>query len=248
MRSNWHKGVGIALAGAAIAFNPATLTAAVAATSTDRAHVALDAQGHPALVGVWTPVIHEDQYQRGPGPAQGEYWGLPINDKARAIADRWDPASQLENENQCLSHTSIYMMRSPFKFEIVKSDNMTVLATESFESIRVFYTDGRKHHPKGAAHTRMGNSIGRYNGDMLVVETDHMEEGYIERNGVLHSPDAVLTEYWTTQSGSFGDLITIVQVVEDPEYLTEPLVRSVTFQKVPDAHLEPYPCVVLDLY
>jgi hypothetical protein len=199
------------------------------------------------LEGVWAPLIHEDATLRGPGPAKGDYAGLPINAEARRVADAWDPGEQLDDENQCRSHTAVYMMRSPFKFEIIHSDNMLVLTSESFEQVRTVYLDGREHHPKESPKTRMGDSIGWWEGDTLVVETTNMERGYIERNGVPHSEDAVLTEYFTRQSGSFGDLLTIVQVVEDPQYLSQALVRSISFRRVPEGKLEPYPCTVLDL-
>ncbi|MGH9147031.1 MAG: hypothetical protein ACRD1Q_10000, partial [Vicinamibacterales bacterium] len=46
------------------------------------------------LSGHWGGIFHEDQPERIPGPALGDYLGLPINDHARAFADAWD-ASRL---------------------------------------------------------------------------------------------------------------------------------------------------------
>ena len=39
------------------------------------------------LTGSWQAVFHEDQPERIPGPALGDYLGLPINDSARAFAE-----------------------------------------------------------------------------------------------------------------------------------------------------------------
>jgi len=41
------------------------------------------------LTGSWQAVFHEDQPERIPGPALGDYLGLPINDSARAFAEAW---------------------------------------------------------------------------------------------------------------------------------------------------------------
>jgi hypothetical protein len=46
------------------------------------------------LTGDWANFYHEDQPERGPGPALGDYTGLPLNAAARQYADSWD-ASRL---------------------------------------------------------------------------------------------------------------------------------------------------------
>ena len=38
------------------------------------------------LTGNWAAVFNEDQLERVPGPALGDYLGLPITDEARAFA------------------------------------------------------------------------------------------------------------------------------------------------------------------
>ena len=42
------------------------------------------------LSGNWNPLLSEDQQERVPGPAIGDYLGLPITDAARMKADAWD--------------------------------------------------------------------------------------------------------------------------------------------------------------
>ena len=44
------------------------------------------AYGQVDLSGEWTNLYHEDAPERGPGPAIGDYLGLPINDAARSRA------------------------------------------------------------------------------------------------------------------------------------------------------------------
>src|SRR4029453_12175272 len=65
-------------------------------------------------------------------------------------------------------------------------------------------------------------STGRYDGDMLVVETTHLKQGWIRRNGVPMSDQATLTEYYMR----FGDMFTRLMILIDPVSLTEPLVKS----------------------
>ena len=42
------------------------------------------------LSGDWANFYHEDQPERGPGPALGDYLGIPINAAGRQYADSWD--------------------------------------------------------------------------------------------------------------------------------------------------------------
>ena len=53
------------------------------------------------LSGEWGPRYHEDQPERLPGPAIGEYHGLPINDAARLRAESWDPSLLTLLEHPC---------------------------------------------------------------------------------------------------------------------------------------------------
>ena len=54
--------------------------------------------------GEWAPRFHEDQPERVPGPALGDYLGLPINDAARLRADSWDASMMTLPEWQCRPH------------------------------------------------------------------------------------------------------------------------------------------------
>jgi hypothetical protein len=57
---------------------------------------------------------------------------------------------------------------------------------------------------------------------MLKVETTHLKEGWLRRNGLPRSEKATMTEYFIRH----GDYFTVVTIVKDPVFLTEPLVRT----------------------
>jgi len=75
----------------------------------------------------------------------------------------------------------------------------------------------------------MGFSTGRWEGDMLVIETTHLKQGWVRRNGLPMSDQAHMTEYWVRN----GDLLTQIFMLFDPVYLTEPLVKSTEFVRSP---------------
>ena len=95
----------------------------------------------------------------------------------------------------------------------------------TYEQTRSIYMDGRAHPGPNAPHTWMGFSTGHYEGDMLVVETTHLKQGWVRRNGLPMSDQAHMTEYFVRN----GDLMTQVVVLVDPVFLAEPLVKSQDF-------------------
>jgi len=101
--------------------------------------------------------------------------------------------------------------------------------------------DGRPHPPEYARHTWQGFSTGRFEGDVLVVRTTHLKAGWMRRNGLPLSDRATMTDRFHRH----GDLITHVMIIEDPVYLTEPLVKTNGFQLSPNGTMDPYPCEVV---
>jgi hypothetical protein len=188
------------------------------------------------LAGVWQPRYHEDQPERIPGPELRDYLGLPINDSARQFADSWDPSRITLPEEQCRVHVSPYIFRGPLNLRIwqekhPKTQDLLAIKmySSTYEQTRTIWMDGRPHPGPNAPHTWMGFSTGRWDGDMLVVETTHIKQGWIRRNGIPMSDRAKMTEYIVRN----GDLLTHAWVLVDPVYLAEPLVKSEEFVRSP---------------
>jgi hypothetical protein len=186
--------------------------------------------------GVWQPLYHEDVPERLPGPELRDYLGLPINDSARQFADSWDPSRITLPEEQCRTHVSPYIYRGPTNLRIweekdPKTQQLIAIRhyISTYEQTRTIWMDGRPHPGPNAAHTWMGFSTGQYQGDMLVVETTHIKQGWVRRNGLPMSDRARLTEYFVRH----GDLMTHTFVLVDPVYLSEPLVKSQDFARNP---------------
>jgi hypothetical protein len=98
--------------------------------------------------------------------------------------------------------------------------------------------DGRPHPPEWAPHTWQGFSTGEWVGNTLKVTTTHLKMAYLERNGVPRSDETTVVEYYARHS----DVLTIVTIVTDPVYLTEPFVRTRNFVVAPNQELNAYPC------
>lgn len=184
------------------------------------------------LTGIWSPVFHEDQPERIPGPELADFVGLPINAAARQWALAWDPSRLTAPEHQCQVHTVAYMYRGPLLLRIWEDrdpQTQDLIAIRqyisNYEQHRTIYMDGRPHPPEYAAHTWMGFSTGKWEGNILTVTTTHIKQGWHRRNGLPSSDRITLVEHFIRHD----DHLTHVTVVTDPEYLTEPLIKSQDF-------------------
>lgn len=195
--------------------------------------------------GEWSPRFHEDQPERIPGPEIGDYLGLPINDAARMRGDTWDASLLTLPEHQCKPHPADYGPRGPANLRIWKEvdrDTQQLIAYHTHISWqapeRTIWMDGRPHPPDYAPHTWQGFSTGKWDGDILTVHTTHLKIGWIRRNGIPRSDKATLTEHWIKHD----NYLTLVSIVTDPAYLTEPFIRTTDWEADPRQHIDPYPC------
>src|SRR5262245_15373649 len=197
------------------------------------------------LGGMWAPIFHEDQVDRVPGPEIGDYSGLPINDAARMRADSWMSSLLTLPEHQCKPHPSTYGFRGVGNLRITADVDRATQATLKLnthiqwqEQEREIWMDGRPHPPDYAAHTWQGFSTGEWEGNVLVVKTTHLKAGWIRRNGLAITDRATMTERFIRH----GNYLTHVYMIEDPSYLTEPLIKTNGFALTLNPAMPPYPC------
>jgi hypothetical protein len=200
------------------------------------------------LSGEWAPQFHEDQPERLAGPDIGDYSGLPINAAARAMAEAWNADILSVPEHQCKPHPADYSPRGPAALQMWKEvdpASREVIAWRTHiqwqAPERWIFMDGRPHPDEFAAHTWQGFSTGEWVGQVLKVTTTHLKKGWIRRNGVPRSDQAELTEYFWRH----GEYLTWTVIINDPIYLTEPMVRSTDFRWAPGQNVGNYPCQIV---
>ncbi|HEY7448221.1 MAG TPA: hypothetical protein VH702_08735 [Vicinamibacterales bacterium] len=200
------------------------------------------------FTGEWAPRMHEDQPERVPGPELGDYLGLPLSSAGRMRADTWDASLLTLPEWQCRPHSADYIWRGPSQVRIWKevdpvSREVTAWHAEWLRSVdRPIYMDGRTHPSKNVAHTWSGFSTAKWDGHILTVTSTHLKEGYLRRNGVARSDLATMTEHFIRH----GNRLTVVTIVSDPAYLTEPFIRSTDYELDLSQQIPPYPCGVVE--
>ena len=194
--------------------------------------------GRPALAqvdlsGSWAARNYEDALERGPGPYAVDYTGLPLTPEGRTKALAYSESQLSMIERQCAGWPQFYLAMGPFGMKIwnetdpVSGETIawTIGAWEDRAPMTI-WMDGRPRPSSSALHSRSGFTTGTWEGETLVAYTTHMKAGAIRRNGAPSSDEATMT----TRFIRHGDVLTLLVVVEDPIYLSEPYMVSKNFQ------------------
>ncbi len=140
-----------------------------------------------------------------------------------AVAESDDPVYR------CLPPGVPRIYAHPAPFEILQLADRVVIVYEFQHHVRQIYTDGRGY-PEGRPRAWMGEAVGRWDGDTLVVEsTNFRGETWIDRRGVPHSDQLRVTERFRRES---DDRLVLDIRVEDPVAFTEPWTAQRLFDSV----------------
>ena len=183
--------------------------------------------GKPDLSGIW--LIGDDPF---PEEREAHPWAEELADERRASGAIDSP------HNQCLpGGPPIPGGAAPFMAKFVQKDELLVILFEDYPGFRQVFLDGRKH-PEYPNPSWMGHSIGRWDGDTLVIDTiGYNDRGWIgpyPRSEELH----IVERYSRPEYGR----IELEMTVEDPKVFVRPWTRYKSYYLVPQAELIEYVC------
>ena len=241
----------------ALAFASAALYAqgrggAAQAPATPRAAAPFD------LTGNWVSVVTEDWRWRMVVPKKGDYSSVPLNAAGRKAADTWDPAQMAQDG--CKRYGAAAVMRVPGRLRISWENDATLrIDTDAGMQTRRLNFDVPK--PAPVERSWQGQSTAAWDlirnpGGLgvslqiapprtgaLKVVTRNLRAGYLRRNGVPYSENAVVTEYFDRLNAYDNDWMTVLTIVEDPAYLDQPFITSSHFKREADtSKWSPSPC------
>jgi hypothetical protein len=90
-------------------------------------------------------------------------------------------------------------------------------------------------------HPHLGRSVGRYDGEVLVIDTVDQRAGILD---TLGAPGLVQSDQMRTEERFIpnGNRMTIVVTHDDPVYYAKPLVVTFTYQRLPGGEILPWDC------
>jgi len=139
----------------------------------------------------------------------------------------------------CLPSGLPLFSTTPAPFKIVQSRGLVVVLSEGDNSFRQIFTDGRKF-PEDPSPTWLGYSVGRWEGDTLVVDTIGFNDlSWLDARGHGHSEEMRVEERFHRRD--FGHLDVTVTIT-DPKVFTKPVTISFVEQLLPDTDVYEHIC------
>ena len=148
-----------------------------------------------------------------------------------------------DSSADCLPHGMPRIMASPYPFRFDYAPGLIVMLDEVTHDIRFIHMDGQPA-PNDEPLTYMGYSRGRWDGNTLVVETDHLNDlTPIDEESLSHGTKLKVHEELTKFTNIYGgvelrDLITI----DDPEHFTRPWTTERTYPWRGNEKITEYTC------
>jgi hypothetical protein len=132
----------------------------------------------------------------------------------------------------------IYLIRGE-PVEIMQLPGRVVMIFEYDHFVREIFTDGREH-PKDLPPTWMGDAVGKWEGDTLVVDTiGFNDKTWLDNDGHPHTENLHVVERIKRVN---HDTLTIDTTIEDPKAYTKPWGGHAVLDLKPDWNLGEMVC------
>ena len=173
-----------------------------------------------------------------------EWWARthPLTESAQASLDAWDPETD-DLAKQCVPAGMPEAMLMPFPIEFVDQGDIIVLNIEEWDNSRTIHLNADPD--ADVPPSRLGYSMGRWEGDTLIVETSRIDYPYFNDQGIPQSEDLEIVERFVLSEN--GAKLDWTATVTDPETFTEPIIMpEFHWDWIPGQEIKPYNCVVAE--
>lgn len=171
----------------------------------------------------------------------GKNVDVPFTPEAKKIFDeRTANHSKDDPEGFCLPPGVPRMMYTPYPAQIYQMADRILFIYEGGAHVwRIIWMDGRQH-PKDPNPTFLGDSIGHWEGDTLVVDTvGFNDETWLDAAGHMHGEKLHVIERYTRPD---SNTLQLAATIEDPDFYTKPWTVVTTATWAPGQELLEYIC------
>jgi hypothetical protein len=217
------------------------------------------ADGKPDFTGIWQAMnsanwdLQTHEARRGPVVALGAAFSIPAGPgvvegneipylPAAATKKKENAANWLarDPEIKCYLPGVPRMMYMPYPLQIVQGRDTIMMAAEFASASRTVRMNTKEKSP---TDSWMGWSIGRWDGDTLVIEvTDQNDQTWFDRAGDFHSEALKVVERYTLAD---RNTINYEATMEDPKVFSRPWKISMPLYRHQEknAQVMEYKCV-----
>ena len=208
---------------------------------------AQSAKTPPDFTGTW------GTYRGGRGgdpklaaPPAGELvlkaeYAKPYEARRAAEAEANKRGEQLANSGaQCIPYGVPTMMSvATYPVEIVQNAKQMTIISEAFSEVRRVYLDRPQVPIEDVAPGYYGRSVGKWDGDTLVVDTVGIKPSVNGYRGMPHSDKMRISERFKLVA---PDILHDQITIQDPVVLEKPMVYTLAYRRMPDYEMVEFVC------
>ena len=177
------------------------------------------ADGKPNLSSVWSNQgirkTHPGQFAEDP----------PLNEAGLALQADFDVST--DSQVFCDPVGLVRQVVTPHPVKIEQFEDHVVLSYEEFGGYRKIYFDNR--NAKGI-NTHYGDSIARYEGDKLIIESTNLLANQATNRGFRLTDQLSVVETYSRADTEEGTILMLNMVVSDPGHLSQDIVHNMLYR------------------
>jgi len=199
------------------------------------------AQSRPDFTGVWAI------YRGAPAPPAASAlvlkpeYAKPYDEQRAVQAEAAKRGEQLANASvQCVPYGVPNMMSvAVYPVEFIQSPKQLTIISEAFSEVRRVYLDRRQAPIDDVAPGYYGRSVGRWDGDALLIDTIGIKPPVAGYRGMPHSEKMHITERLKLVA---PDILHDQITIEDPVVLEKPVTYTVGYKRSPNYEMVEFVC------
>ncbi len=162
----------------------------------------------------------------------------PMTDAARAKLALFNQATD-NPTNNCTPKGMPLIMEQPLPMGIERAGDDILIRIEEYDLTRMIHMN-QSAAPAGTEASPLGYSVGRFEGETLVVTTTHISWPHFNQAGIPQSEQSVITERFTSTED--GSVLAYQMTINDPVNFTRPVELAKKMLFIPSETILPFEC------
>lgn len=192
---------------------------------------AIDSGPASDIFRVWVPAQVPNT---GAGRAE-----FPLTDSARAARASWNAAD--DPALRCIAPGMPAAMDNPYPISFEDAGDRIIMRLEEWDGLRTIHMQPAADLDE-TPPSPMGYSVGRWDGDTLIVETSRISWPFLDDLGTPQSSKSRITERFTLHADERR--LSWLGRIEDPENLTEALELNIEWRWIPGHEIKAFNCAL----
>jgi hypothetical protein len=172
------------------------------------------------------------------GQIKASEYGNLLTERGQELANAYDRLTD-DPQLECRQGMPVTMF-DPTPMELRDQGDQIIILVHEYDIERVIHMDAEEREDR-SPRSPLGSSVGRWDGDALVVTTTDVDWPLLTTIGTPQSNQVSYTERFAVSEG--GNVLNYSLTIDDPVIFSEPFTVERTRPWTPAVEVEPYNCI-----